>query len=235
VGLTASLEEYGNTSLSSRLSWAKKNQIDFYYSFRSIEYFSSREEYSPFFSEGFEIYPIEFGANPLIYYPVYSDVKDCDFVFLASSNQDKQQRYSDWLQPLLRKYSGFLDGPGWSKINQYADRQVHRYIYSRAKVGINLHIDDSVDWASELNERTYILAACGVPQLIDNPKLLNQRFSRNSMFQADTPKEYYDLFKHIINSPEEAGFKALSALEEVYKKHTTFHRADAFLRNFINK
>ena len=233
VGLTASIAEYGNTPLLQRLSWAKRQNISFYYSFRSPEYIRDRSAYNQFFSEGYNIYSVEFGANPLHYYPVGGFKKDLPYIFFGSTNSDKRQRYIDWLTPILKKYPGFIDGPGWKKINKNASINTNRYLYARAKIGINLHIDDQVDWASELNERSYILGACGVPQLIDNPKLFNMRFSEDNMFQANTPEEYFELFEHILASPQEAENKALLALKEVYKKHTTFHRSEQFILNLL--
>lgn len=229
VGLTASLEEYGNSSLTQRLDWAKSIGIDFYYSFRAPEYFNTRSEYRLFFDYGYEIFSVEFGANPLLYFPLPNIVKDLDYIFLASSNSDKRKRYFEWIPKIVTKYFGFIDGPGWHKISKWAIQPTHKFLYSRAKIGINLHIDDSINWASELNERTYILAACGVPQLVDNAKLLQYRFSGEAMFIASTPKEYLELFEYMLNNPEECQRRALIALEEVYKKHTTFHRAEQFL------
>lgn len=233
VGLTASIAAYGNTPLDQRLHWAKTQRVDFYYSFRSQEYLHSREDYKPFFSEGYPIYSVEFGANPLHYFPVGGINRDLPYVFLASSNPDKQRRYADWLTSIFTDYPGFLDGPGWTKINRCAPTASHRYLYARAKVGINLHIDDSIDWASELNERTYILAACGVPQLIDNPQLLLDRFSDGSMYHAKSPSEYRELFHHILASPNEAQARSSLALEDVYRKHTTLHRAEALINKLI--
>jgi len=233
VGLTASIAAYGNTPLEQRLRWAKTQRIDFYYSFRSPEYLYNREDYKPFFSEGYQVYSVEFGANPLHYFPVGGINQDLPYVFLASSNPDKQQRYTDWLTPIFSTYHGFLDGPGWTKLKYSAPSNTHRFLYARAKVGINLHIDDSINWASELNERTYILAACGVPQLIDNPRLLGDRFSFGAMFQTDSPAEYYDIFRYIIESPGVGEGRALIALEEVYTKHTTFHRAETFVNQLM--
>jgi hypothetical protein len=231
VGLTASIEEYGNTPLEQRLNWAKSVGIDFYYSFRAPEYFNARFEYKPFFDFGYKILAIEFGANPLLYFPLPIKDKDLDYVFLASSNGDKQKRYFRWLSKLVYKHSGFIDGPGWHKLDRWASQPSHKFLYARAKIGINLHIDDSIDWASELNERTYILAACGVPQLVDNAQLLPNRFSDESLFVATNPKEYEELFEFMLNNPKECEKRSLKALEEVYEKHTTFHRAS----NFINQ
>ena len=229
IGLTASIEAYGNTPLQGRLEWAKKHGIDFYYSFRAKEYLNSRVDYNLFFKYGYRIHSIEFGANPLLYFPVPSMKKDIDFVFLASSNLDKQKRYFEWLPSIVNNYVGFIDGPGWSKTSQWASQPTHKYLYSRAKVGLNLHIDDSIDWASELNERTYILAACGVPQLIDNAKLLDGRFSKQAIFKAKNPHVYANMFEYMLNNKDECRKRAIKALEEVFERHTTFHRAEKFI------
>lgn len=231
VGLTASIEEYGNTPLKQRLDWGKSIGIDFYYSFRAPEYFNTRIDYKPFFEYGYKIYSIEFGANPILYFPLPNINKDLNYVFLASSNIDKINRYIKWLSGVLNSYPGFICGSGWHKASKWPSMEANKFLFSRAKIGINLHIDNQLDWASELNERAYILAACGIPQLIDNPKLLKNRFSEETMFIASTPKEYADLFKYMINNPIECEKRALKALEEVYESHTTFHRAS----NFINQ
>jgi hypothetical protein len=230
VGLTASIEEYGNTPLKQRLNWAKSVGIDFYYSFRAHEYFNARAEYIPFFDYGYKILSVEFGANPLLYFPLPNIDKDLDYLFLASSNSDKQKRYIEWLSTILILYTGFISGSGWHKANKWPSMNANNFLFSRAKIGINLHIENQINFASELNERTYILAACGVPQLVDNAKLLEHRFSSEAMFIASTPKEYGELFEYMLNSPDECQKRALIALEEVYTKHTTFHRADGFIQ-----
>lgn len=235
VGLTASIAEYGNTPLKKRLNWAKTFGIDFYYSFRAPEYFNTRAEYKPFFDFGYKILSIEFGANPLLYFPLPNIHKDLDYLFLASSNSEKQKRYIEWLSKILVSYTGFISGSGWHKANIWPSMNANNFLFSRAKIGINIHIDNQINFASELNERTYILAACGVPQLVDNAKLLEHRFRSDAMFIASNPLEYGELFEYMLNSPDECQKRALIALEEVYTKHTTFHRADGFLQQLINK
>lgn len=240
VGLTASIEEYGNTPLPGRLLWAKEQGIDFYYSFRSPEYLQQRAEYRPFFDHGYKIFSIEFGANPLIHYPVPGIERDINYVFLASTNPDKWQRYFLYLTDILSKYSGFIDGPGWSFLKRKTSTlNKDRYLYARAKVGLNLHLDNQIEWASELNERTYMLAACGVPQLIDKPKLLPYRFNEEGFFIAASPHEYISLFDFILNNPDEAKRRALIAQKEVFASHTWFHRAEklalSLLETFFSK
>jgi len=230
IGLTASLEEYGNTPLEERLEWAKEKQVDFFYSFRAPEYLKSRREYQPFYKAGYEVFSIEFGANPLFYYPVPEIQCDLDYVFLASINPDKWNRYIPYLGSIFHEYSGLINGPGWEKIKKFTfNPGLDRYFYARAHVGINLHLDEQIQWANELNERTYMLAACGVPQLIDNPALLEKRFTGDCFFSAKTPQEYMDLFQYILENRDEAVKRTLKAQKQVFEQHTTFHRAEGFI------
>ena len=230
LGLTASLEAYGNTPLPPRLSWAREHGVDFYFTFRSQNYVTARREYTPFFDMGYRILSFEFGVNPLVYYPVPGVARDLNFVFLASSNRDKLPRYVRFLGELLGKYPGIIDGPGWPRINNYAfNSSRDRYLYARARVGINLHLEEQIEWACELNERTYMLAACGTPQLVDNPKLLHEYFSRDALFVASSPREYLDIFEGLVANPCSGVEAALKAQQEVFAKYTTFHRADRFV------
>lgn len=232
IGLTASIEAYGNTSLDGRLEWAKANNIDFYYSFRSPEYLAKRPDYAPFYLNGYKVFSIEFGANPIYYYPIDFTGDKFDYIFLASNNMDKVGRYYEWLSKITSNYVGFIDGPGWPSNKSVAEKKIHSLLYSRAKIGLNLHINDSILWESELNERTYILGACGIPQLIDNPKLLLNRYSSNSMFISNDPDDYMKNFQLMLHNKDLCEDRAIRALVETYEKHTTFHRAEKFIRDF---
>lgn len=234
VGLTASIDDYGNSPLERRLEFAKKNGVDFFYSFRSPRYIESRDGYKPFGQQGYQIHSIEFSANPLLYAPVNNVPQDLPFVFLGSSNLDKYERYSKWFGPILSESKGFINGPGWLKMSSQIPMTINKYLYARAKVGLNLHLDEQIEWPCELNERTYVLAACGVPQLIDNPLLLEDRFSRGAFYSASTPSEYRDLFHYILGHPEDAIIRSKLALEEVYDRHTSFHRIEGFIGKFNN-
>ncbi len=227
LGLNASLEEYGNTPLNKRLNWAQQHEVDFYYSFKTQPYVHNR--YNAILEKGYEVFTIEFGANPLLYYPVPGVERDLNYVFLGSTNPDKQPRYYANLNHLWKTYPGYIDGPWWSLISRFGDSETHRYICARAKIALNLHIQNQIDWGSELNERTYNLAACGVPQLIDAPKLLFERFRPDSFFVANTPAEYEQLFTKMLNDPEEAQRRALQAQQEVFERHTVFQRAEQFI------
>jgi len=228
VGLSATLEEYESTPLLPRLTWAKQYGIDFYYSYRDESYVKSRKEYLPFFEAGFQIIHIPFGANILHYYPVAGFERDLNYVLMAS----RKREHIQYLENITKNYSGFLDGPGWQQVKHFRfNRERDRYIYARAKVGLNIHLPEQIDWACELNERTYQLAACGVPQLVDHPMLLDKVFGSESFFIANSPTEYDELFKELIQNPQMGIDKAMRAQREVFASHTTLHRA----KSLVNK
>jgi hypothetical protein len=227
VGLNASLEEYGNTPLASRLEWAREHAVDFYFSFKTPEYVIRR--YQAILEKGYDVLSLEFGANPLLYYPVPGIARDINYVFLGSTNPDKWPRYYAYFAAIWKRYPGYIDGPWWSSIARFGRPDTYRYLCARAKVALNLHIQNQIDWAGELNERLYNLAACGVPQLVDAPRLLSSRFQPDSFFVAQTPTEYEALFRRILRDPEEAELRALQAQREVLERHTIFHRLEHFL------
>lgn len=229
VGLTASLEEYGNSLLPDRLRWAKANDIDFYYSFRDPGYVNSRKEYRPFFDSGYKILYLPFGAHISRYFPVAGFERDLDYAYLASKQSSKPATAA-FLSPIMSKYAGFLDGPGWEHVKDFSfNRDRDRYIYARAKAGLNLHLPEQIEWACEINERAYQLAACGVPQVTDRAKLLDKIFGADSLFVADTAAEYLAHFENIIHNPEIGVERALTAQKEVFARHTTYHRAASFI------
>lgn len=226
IGFNATITEYENSPLEPRLEWAKENSIDFFYSYRDPDYVNTRTEYKAFFNAGYQIVYTPFGANILHYYPVPGFKRDINYVIMAT----RKREHITYMKNIARKYSGFVDGPNWNQIKNFNfNRDRDRYIYARAKVGLNVHLTGQLDWACEVNERTYQLAACGVPQLTDHPKLIDKIFSREALFIADSSAEYDRLFEELMLNPELGLKRALIAQKEVFEKHTTFHRAEAFM------
>jgi spore maturation protein CgeB len=124
-------------------------------------------------------------------------------------------------------------GPGWPWAKTEILLENQKLYYSKSKIALNLHLQEQIDWPCELNERTYILAACKVPQLLDNPALIKYRFSEDSYFSATSPKEYLQLMNYMIQNEEEVKWRTDKIYEEVLSKHTTFHRMEHFI-SFLN-
>jgi hypothetical protein len=230
IGLTANYEKDQGLTLESRLH-LMADKIDFYYSFKDPDYVSSSNFYQPYRDFGHKILFYEFGVNPLIYFPVDNDSKKYDFIFLGSSNPVKRNLYYKFFSKIFRKHHGYINGPGWIHAKKFIfDATLDKFAYSLGRVGLNLSIEEQLSFPSELNERTYMLAACGIPQLIDNPKLLPKHFSSDAYFSAINPDDYYDLFLEIISNTALANKRASIALDEVFASHTTFHRSEIFFK-----
>jgi hypothetical protein len=225
LGLTSNHFPTDPKVLRRRLDEARAVGVQFFISFQAEPFVRSR--YRPYTDRGFRVCSLEFGANPLVFHPVPGVERDLNFVYLASSNYEKLDRTVAYLREVFRDYPGVLLGPGWPRAaaDQLPDHQL-RYLYARARVGVNLHVPFQVRSASELNERAYNLASCGAPQLLDNPALLPQRLGPASVYSAATPEEYGRLFRHILAHPDEAAGRAVNALGEVLGRHTVFHRVD---------
>ncbi len=228
VGLTASISAYGNTSVNERLEWAY-SKIDFYYSFRAKEYVESREDYLPFFKQGYKILYIEFGANLLNFFPLREVEKKFDYLFFGSINPTKTLRYKNYFSKIVENHQGYIYGNGWPWSKVDIPLKTQNYYYPLTKIGLNLHLDEQIEWCCELNERTYILGITRTPQLIDMPALLGRRYDLNNMFCAQTPQEYKDLFNYMLINEEECKYKSNLIFQETLKKHTMFDRIDHFL------
>jgi len=230
VGITAPLLENDVAPNTPKVQWAKENQIDFFYSFRDAQYLTTQAVYQELIDQGFPLLCLPWGANILRYYPVGGLERDLNYVLIAS----RKREHILYLREISKRYAGFIDGPGWNHIKDFRfNRDRDRFIYSRARVGLNVHLPEQLHAVYELNERTYQLAACGVPQLIDHPQLLDKTFSKAAVFVADNPAQYTELFEELMHNPQLGEKAALIAQQEVFANHTTFHRAQAFL-NALN-
>jgi hypothetical protein len=182
-------------------------------------------------SEGLDTISLEFGANPLRHYPSPLVFDKADFIFLASANYEKARRNHDYLYQPIIKYQGIIAGQGWPWISNYSlDPKRDRWMYSLSKVGLNIHLQSQVDEATELNERTYILFATGIPQLIDNPALLDIHFPSYD-FKSNDHKQYQDLLGSIIKGESGLDNIAVKMLEEVNTNHSTFVRVRQWLKD----
>jgi spore maturation protein CgeB len=169
----------------------------------------------------------------LIYSYIPHAEKPLDYVFLASSNSDKRQRYWQYLRPIFKNYRGVINGPGWGQDDLILGREYHRFLYAMAAIGLNLHIPVSLEKFSEINERAYILACCGLFQLTDRPQSLGRVFPSDAIVCADSPAEYKDKFEHYLRHPDERLPFIQRSLDCIYTKHTIFHRMDMLIQKLM--
>ena len=212
-----------------------KNKADFFYSFHCLESIHNDNAFKCVLDEGFDIFSYEFSANPLYHYPI--DLKKrIDYVYLSSINMDKMERHAKFLKPIIEiNRNGFINGPGWTNMNNFIPLERNNWIYSSAKLGLNIHLEEQIQRPNEINQRSYVLAACGVPQLTDTPKLLNYRIPSKFLFTASDPAEFKSQFEIALNDEILREEKRINACLHVYEQHTVFHRISDlvdYLKNF---
>lgn len=231
IGLAATIDDDGvNFPLAERLPLAKKNKVDFYFSWRNKDFINYCEGYKPYRDFNYQIFSLPLGANLLKFQPINLNIeRDLDYIFLGSFNQ---MQYIKYFSNIFRNFNGFIGGIGWNRFS-WIDNQLHAWLYARAKVGLNIHGNVQRQWASDVTERTYILAMAGVPQITDNPPLLQSIFGPNEVFVAGSPKEYDALFEYILKNPDLASNYADRAKKRILSSHTTFHRAENFVNDLL--
>lgn len=234
VGLIAAEEELeGRTVVTEVLRSAQRLGVDFFYKEDPDTYLDQR--YERYRDLGFPIVSLGYGANPFIYAPLVGVDRDLAFVFMGSAHRDKWRRYTTFFSDIFGESPGFLLGPGWpTGPPATMGHETHRYLYARGRVGLNLHHERQLTLPLELNERTYNLAVAGIPQLTDCPPLLAQRFDLGSLYVAESPSEYKELFHHVLRNPDEARVKALDAMKEAMSGHTVVHRASEAVARFVD-
>lgn len=229
IGINAPEEElYGSEVVRELISWSKDAGVSFFFKDRPREY--AQSSYERFWEAGYDVLALEYGANPLLYHPVVGVPSDLNYCFLGSLHRDKWSRYLSHFGPILKRHPGFLMGPGWPTGPQKTLRpEAHRFLYGRAAVGLNLHHETQLRFPVDLNERTYNLATVGIPQVIDSPRLLGQRFSDEMVFRGDSAASFQEQFEFALADRNEAQNRVLAAHRHVMENHTMFHRLTEFL------
>ena len=174
------------------------------------------------------MYSIPFGANPLRHLPSPVLLPRNDFVLLNSANFDKARRYYDYLYKPIKSFSGVIAGQGWPWTKNYQmNWQRDRYMYAQAKLAINLHLEGQCNAVNELNERTYILMAMGLTQVMDKPGLLPFHFP-DYPYSSDSCEEFCALLATLLNERTNYSINQ-PYLNLALNDHNTFERSERLL------
>jgi hypothetical protein len=232
IGLLTDLEE-NPRPLELKFKWAKKHGIRFYFSYRTKNYIDKSDKYEPFRTRGYPVLSMPFGVNILHYYPVPNINRILNYSLITSASKEKAGQYL-MAKDIMWRYPGFIYGLRWKHSKSFSfDKDRDRYIYAMSKCGLNFHLPFQLDSACEVNERTYQLAACGVPQLVDNAKLLTNLYSTDAFFVARNRKEFFSFFQKILANHEIVERKTLAAQKEAFERYTTFHRTATFVEDLL--
>ena len=181
------------------------------------------------------ILSIPYGFNPLIHYPVVP-LKELEkpFFFVGSNSRLKQKDTEEYLVPILKRFEGSLFGTGWgNKVFEYPMENV-REQYASAKISLNYHLNLQKKVNCEVNERTFIICACGGFQLVDNPKALYALYNDNELAIAKEPIEYKDMFEYYLGEELLRNEIAYNGMLRTYRsKYSLFSHLEKMIKQII--
>lgn len=192
----------------------------------------SINENEPNEREGIPLKRIRFGCNPIIHY--CTDLSDnLDYYYVGTNSGVKFDRTSMYLSPIIDRYEGLLMGRGYNKTCKELDIASSCVYYSQAIISPNYHTQGQIDNYININERAYIIPACGGFQVVDHPKPLLDVFNKDEIVYADTIEKYHDHVDYFIEHPEERFEYIYKGMKRVYEDYTLFDSMTE-LYNFTN-
>lgn len=208
------------------------NDFKFHFLISSFSEKSISFVFKEWIKKGVEIKSIPFGFNPLIHYP--ENVEETyDYFFVGTNSYLKIDETKRYLLPIISKYKGVLRGKNWGGSIPELNYKNVRQFYNRARININYHLKLQKQYENEINERTFIISACGGFQLVDNPKILSKYYTEKEIAIANDEKEYLKKFEYYLNKPMERHEMAYEALIKTYNNNCSiFHRLEKII-NYI--
>ncbi|AVK51414.1 glycosyl transferase family 2 [Clostridium sp. MF28] len=189
--------------------------------------------FNKWINKGIKIYSVPFSFNPLIHYPE-KKTKLYDYFFVGTNSYLKVDETKKYLMPIVNNFNGMLCGTGWGANVKELDPMTVRNYYNGAKINLNFHLQIQKDIENEINERTYIIAACGGFQLVDNPKILNKFYNSNELAVAYDEKDYYNKFIYYLNNQKEREEMAFNSLVKTYDNdYSIFNRINSILQKCV--
>ncbi len=164
---------------------------------------------------------VPFAANPMQHY-MRPGREVWDYFFVGTNSPVKIQPTKDYLLPIVQRYSGLLAGTGWNVgVGELPMKEAAR-MYNFARVYPNYSCPRQFEAYNEVNERTFIIPACGGFQLIDSPVAVRELFTDDELAIADSAEQYLEMFDHYLRHPEERLPIIRKGMQRVYRDYTLF-------------
>ncbi len=164
---------------------------------------------------------LPFAINPLQHY-MRPGREVWDYFFVGTNSPRKIQRTKDYLLPVVQQYKGILAGTGWNVGIGALSVKDSAELYNFAKIYPNYSTPRHVKEFNEVNERTFIIPACGGFELMDNPVAVKELFDEDELVVTETPQQYLELFEFYLNNPEARLPFIEKGMRRVYREYTLF-------------
>jgi hypothetical protein len=172
---------------------------------------------------GCPVHFIPMAANPVVHLPKNMTV-EFDIGFIGTNSAAKRKETETYLRPLLKRYSAVLRGDHWGKDIPPVPQNQAANIYGSARICPNFHHDFQKRRRFQLNERTFVIPACGGFEIMDEVPILREYFHPSEMVQAGSPEEWFSLHEEWLWRDGKRMDMAARAHQRVLAEHTYFDR-----------
>ncbi len=165
---------------------------------------------------------LPFAINPLIHY-MRKGIEIWDYFFVGTNSPFKIEETKAYLMPIINNYKGIIAGVKWGGGVGELNVEEAAILYNYARIYPNYHVSRQMEEYNEINERTYIIPACGGFELVDNPVAIRELFTAEEMAIANSPDEYHDMFLYFLRNPEKRISYIEKGMRKVWNQYTLFH------------
>lgn len=182
------------------------------------------------------IHYLPLAADPSVYKPMRSrDQYRANVVFAGTATPRRERLLGE-----LVEFGLALWGPGWRRTSlrdycrgEQLDTENFVRAYAGASVAVNIHRSADAEPAvveRGVNQRTFEVAAIGVPQVVDHRGDLDQHFTdRKEILAYRSVEEMRALVEAALQDPSAADTVARAGRERLLREHTYMHRLKRLL------
>ncbi len=182
------------------------------------------------------VHYLPLAADPSVYKPMRSrDQYRANVVFAGTATPRRERHLAE-----LVEFGLALWGPGWRRTSlrdycrgEQLDTENFVRAYAGASVAINIHRSADAEPAvveRGVNQRTFEVAAIGVPQVVDFRGDLAQHFTdREELLVYRSVEEMRALVEAALQDPTAAEAVAKAGRERLLGEHTYMHRLKRLL------
>lgn len=176
------------------------------------------------------IFEVPFGVASYHCMPTIENQKYISF-FAGTKSLRKEQDMQLGFSSILNKYHDDIlkIGSGWSKQDIHPS-ELGMY-HATSIINLNFHRDFQLNSKNEVNERTFIIPACGGFELTDRPKALSHFLNDEEVCSIDTTKDsFLDAFEYYLTQPDKRLDYVLKGMKKVWDEHTLYSRLFNFCK-----
>jgi glycosyltransferase involved in cell wall biosynthesis len=171
---------------------------------------------------GLTVRHLPYAAMPTVHHHVRGRIRE-DIGFIGTYNPTKAPNFDKWIRPIMQKRRSLVAGVGFPGVGPIPQNQANR-VYSLCRVCPNVHQDIQRGRRMMLNERTFVIPACGGFEIVDWSECLEDYFEPNELLGARDPEHMATIVESWIRQPRLRLEAALAGHHRVLRDHSYLDR-----------